>query len=60
VSGVNPKLEETLNAPERFEKAFTGIPTTVWKIFEDGHELMDEVEKLKAERVASDKPGEAV
>jgi len=53
VSGVNHSLEIKLNAPERFEKAFTGIPKTVWKVFEDGHELMDEVEKLRTERAAS-------
>jgi phosphatidate phosphatase APP1 len=53
VVGVNPELEVKLNAPERFEKAFNGIPNTIWKVFEDGHELMDEVEKLKSERAAS-------
>jgi hypothetical protein len=54
VVGVNPKLEATLNAPERFEKAFARVPKSVWKVFEDGKELMDEVEKLKVERKASD------
>jgi phosphatidate phosphatase APP1 len=53
VVGVNPKLEEKLNAPERFENAFAGIPNTVWKVFEDGRELMDEVEKLKLERIGA-------
>ncbi|PVF96075.1 hypothetical protein CPB86DRAFT_807906 [Serendipita vermifera] len=52
VVGVNPKMEATLNTPERFEKAFEGIPKSVWKVFTDGKELMEEVEKLKVERNA--------
>lgn len=55
VSGVNPKLEEKLNAPERFEKAFEGIPRDVWKVFVDGSEIMDEVPKIKEERQALSK-----
>ncbi|CAG7853827.1 SubName: Full=Uncharacterized protein {ECO:0000313/EMBL:CCA67743.1} [Serendipita indica DSM 11827] len=50
VVGVNPKLEETLNAPERFERAFQGIPSEVWKVFEDGKELMDQIDGVKRER----------
>jgi phosphatidate phosphatase APP1 len=50
VSGVNKELEVKLNAPERFEKAFEGIPNTLWKVFEDGREMLSEIEKLKAER----------
>ena len=52
VVGVNPKLEEKLNAPERFEKAFANVPRDVWKVFEDGSEVMEEVPKIKAEREA--------
>ena len=50
VVGVNPKLEEKLNAPERFEQAFQGIPSSVWKVFQDGKELMDQIEGVKRER----------
>ena len=44
-----------MNAPERFEKAFANIPKEVWKVFEHGHEIMDEVAKMKEERLAISK-----
>ena len=40
VEGVNPSKEKTLNAPERFEKAFKGVPREVWKTFKQPAELM--------------------
>jgi hypothetical protein len=52
VVGVDPKLEEKLNAPERFERAFANVPKDVWKVFEDGSEIIDEVAKIKEERQA--------
>jgi hypothetical protein len=52
VVGVNPKLEETLNAPERFEKAFANVPRDIWKVFEHGSEIMAEVPKIKEQREA--------
>jgi len=39
VTGVNPKEEKSKNAPERFQTAFTGIPTDVWTTFESPSEL---------------------
>ena len=41
VEGVNPSVEKKLNAPERFERAFEGIPREVWRTFKDPSELMD-------------------
>ena len=41
VSGVNPEKEETLNAPERFETAFEGVPREAWRTFTDPSELMN-------------------
>ncbi|KAK2819996.1 hypothetical protein FQN49_007826, partial [Arthroderma sp. PD_2] len=35
------------NEPERFEKAFEGIPRSVWRIFEDANELAQLVDDLK-------------
>ncbi len=43
VEGVNPKEEQTLNSPERFETAFRGIPSSIWKLFKDGNEMMNAV-----------------
>lgn len=35
------------NSEERFEKAFRGVPRSVWMVFEDPAVLYEEVEKLK-------------
>jgi len=56
VVGVNPELEVKLNAPERFETAFAGIPKNIWKVFEKGEEVMDEIEGLRKERLAAAPP----
>jgi hypothetical protein len=40
VEGVNPEKEKDLNAPERFEKAFEGVPRQVWRTFKDPAEMM--------------------
>jgi len=40
VEGVDPDAEKTLNAPERFEQAFAGIPRDVWKKFKNPEELL--------------------
>ncbi|KAG8810004.1 hypothetical protein FRC17_003135 [Serendipita sp. 399] len=49
VVGVNPSAEKDLNAPKRFEKAFKGIDSSVWKVFESASELNAELEALKKE-----------
>lgn len=33
------------NEPQRFEKAFTGIPRDAWHVFEDPDECLDLVKK---------------
>ena len=40
VEGVDPKDEKELNAMERFEKAFSGVPRYAWRIFKDPRELV--------------------
>ena len=40
VEGVDPHAEKTLNSPERFAKAFAGIPPGVWRTFKDPQELL--------------------
>ncbi|KIM31896.1 hypothetical protein M408DRAFT_240332 [Serendipita vermifera MAFF 305830] len=55
VVGVNPELEEKLNQQKRFDDAFDGIPKDVWKVFEHGSEIMDDVVKMKEERLALSK-----
>jgi len=42
-----------LNTPERFETAFAGLPPNIWKVFENGEELLTELDALKKERAAS-------
>lgn len=37
---------EKRNKPERFEKAFQGVPTDVWHVFEDPKELYAKVQTL--------------
>ncbi|KAA8899634.1 hypothetical protein FN846DRAFT_960185 [Sphaerosporella brunnea] len=39
VEGVNRLEERRLNSKERFEKAFNGVPTTVWRTYKDPSEL---------------------
>jgi hypothetical protein len=53
VVGVDLEKEKTLNAPERFEEAFKGIPRGVWRVYEHCNEIHDEIEKIKAERLAA-------
>ncbi|KAG7006045.1 hypothetical protein G7Y79_00016g040300 [Physcia stellaris] len=43
VTGVEGMDEATKNAPERFEKAFRGVPRDVWRVFEDPGELYEVV-----------------
>ena len=38
---------EEKNLPERFEKAFEGVPRSAWRVFEDTRELEQAVEGLK-------------
>lgn len=51
--GVNPSKEESLNAPERFEKAFEGVPKEITKVFENADELYAELDALKRDVAAS-------
>lgn len=39
--------EATKNHPDRFEKAFKGVPRDVWQLFEDPQELYEAVGGLK-------------
>jgi hypothetical protein len=39
VEGVNPSAEKELNAMDRFEKAFAGVPRYAWRLFKDPREL---------------------
>jgi hypothetical protein len=39
VEGVDLSDEKELNAMERFEKAFAGVPRYAWRIFKDPREL---------------------
>jgi len=56
VIGVNPSAEKSLNAPERFEKAFKGVPKEITKVFENADELYAELDALKRQvNVASQK-----
>lgn len=38
--------QEERNKPERFEKAFEGVPKNVWHVFDDPKELYEKVEAL--------------
>jgi uncharacterized protein YbaP (TraB family) len=53
VIGVNLSAEQTLNSPERFEKAFKDVPKAIIKIFENADELYAELDALKREVVAA-------
>lgn len=46
VMGVEGMNEAVKNAPERFEKAFKGVPREVWYVFEDPKELYAKVDAL--------------
>ena len=48
VTGVAEMDESTKNAPERFEKAFKGVPKDVWYVFEDAQELYAKIDALPA------------
>ncbi|KAI4125939.1 MAG: hypothetical protein LQ341_006927 [Variospora aurantia] len=39
-------MDESKNEPERFEKAFEGVPRGVWTVFEDPAELYEAVDGL--------------
>ncbi|KAI4260769.1 MAG: hypothetical protein L6R35_007425, partial [Caloplaca aegaea] len=39
-------MDESKNAPKRFEKAFEGVPSGVWTVFEDPAELYEAVDGL--------------
>lgn len=40
---------ERKNADKRFQDAFTGVPESVWKVFEDPAELHNSVKHLTGE-----------
>jgi len=46
VMGVEGMDEEQKNKPERFEKAFKGVPKDLWYVFEDPQELYTKVDAL--------------
>jgi phosphatidate phosphatase APP1 len=46
VTGVAEMDEGEKNKPERFEKAFHGLPKTLWHVFEDPSELYAKVDAL--------------
>ncbi|KAF2143503.1 uncharacterized protein K452DRAFT_286331 [Aplosporella prunicola CBS 121167] len=46
VTGVAEMNEATKNAPERFERAFEGVPREAWVVFDDPAELYERVEEL--------------
>lgn len=46
VVNVSEMDEDKKNAPERFEKAFEGVPEGVWHVFEDPAELYQKVDAL--------------
>ncbi|PSN74174.1 actin filament organization protein-like protein App1-like protein [Corynespora cassiicola Philippines] len=50
VTGVSEMDEGKKNDPERFEKAFKGVPKNVWYVFSDPNELYQKVETLVQEK----------
>ncbi|KAF2715694.1 actin filament organization protein-like protein App1-like protein [Pleomassaria siparia CBS 279.74] len=46
VTGVARMDEEKKNSPERFEKAFKGVPKNVWYVFSDPSELYEKIDAL--------------
>lgn len=48
VKGVDEAKEKDLNSEKRFQKAFKGVPETVWSTFEDAEVLANEVEVMVA------------
>jgi prefoldin subunit 5 len=53
VVGVNPSAEKSLNAPERFERAFKDVPKEITKVFENADELYGELDALKRQVAAA-------
>jgi phosphatidate phosphatase APP1 len=48
VTGISDiDMDREKNAPERFEKAFTDVPSEIWHVFEDPKELYERIEVLK-------------
>ena len=47
VTDVAEMKDTDKNTPERFQKAFRDVPTSVWKVFEDPEELVAHVNQLK-------------
>ncbi|KAF1947472.1 hypothetical protein EJ02DRAFT_333533 [Clathrospora elynae] len=57
VTGVAEMDEEKKNDPERFEKAFKGVPKDIWYVFEDPQELyakIDALPEIKSHRLVID------
>ncbi|EDU43436.1 DUF2183 domain containing protein [Pyrenophora tritici-repentis] len=48
VTGIAEMDEAQKNSPERFEKAFKGVPKDLWYIFEDPQELYAKIDALPA------------
>ena len=48
VMGVAEMDEEKKNDPERFEKAFQGVPRDIWYVFEDPKEVYEKIDALPA------------
>jgi len=48
VTGVAEMDEGNKNSPERFKKAFKGVPKGVWYVFEDAQELYAKIDSLPA------------
>lgn len=47
VTGVKGMDETKKNEPERFEKAFEGVPRSIWRLFDDPSELYQAVDALQ-------------
>jgi phosphatidate phosphatase APP1 len=48
VIGVSEvEMDEEKNHPSRFERAFEGVPSNVWYVFEDPKEVYEKLNKLK-------------
>lgn len=46
VTGISEaQMDKEKNEPERFEKAFEGIPKEIWHVFEDPKELYEKVDE---------------
>jgi len=51
VNDVEPMNETEKNKPERFEKAFEGVPNDAWTVFEDPKELSSHLSRLGVETI---------